>query len=456
MQRGEVGGDEARAMTSVVAFLLVGLAHAIGWGIRGNYGHEYGAMIPGALSALALCVVLPQASVRRRIALVGLAGAVGWSFGGSMSYGQLIGMTGSTAPADALYGFAMLGVIGGLWALIGGGIVALAVRWPRPRLASAVPPLCWVFAAWAIWELAQPRLPQDLAASLHWWGSDWVGVSFALAALLLYRVLRGRDPLAVSLMTWMAVGWWLGFLLLVVAFDLHMTPPRSDNWAGAIGMAAALLLWLRRHDEPAVLRAALVAAAFGAVGFMAGQGVAVAGRAAAPDVNWWSVMEQTFGFIAGLGLALAVWRLPAGDDAPVPAERRWTIGFGVAFLLIGVPWINIRKNTWTMWLPNQVVPESMHGLPIDVWFAGAWLVPGVVALLAIRAHMRSPLPVVPASPLGQAQALFLLLLWTMVIGNLSRYLPFPPGRLVTEGVIHVTACLASGMAFLGPRPPDRP
>ena len=30
-----------------------------------------------------------------------------------------------------------------------------------------------------------------------------------------------------------------------------------------------------------------------------------------------------------------------------------------------------------------------------------------------------------------------------VIGNLSRYLPFDPQRLITEGVIHINACLCT-------------
>src|SRR5260221_14234555 len=33
--------------------LLTALSLSIGWGIRGNFGHEYGAMIPGTLSAMA-------------------------------------------------------------------------------------------------------------------------------------------------------------------------------------------------------------------------------------------------------------------------------------------------------------------------------------------------------------------------------------------------------------------
>ena len=33
--------------------LLCGLSLCLGWGIRGNFGHEYGAALPGALTAMA-------------------------------------------------------------------------------------------------------------------------------------------------------------------------------------------------------------------------------------------------------------------------------------------------------------------------------------------------------------------------------------------------------------------
>jgi hypothetical protein len=33
--------------------LVTALSLSIGWGIRGNFGHEFGAMIPGALAAMA-------------------------------------------------------------------------------------------------------------------------------------------------------------------------------------------------------------------------------------------------------------------------------------------------------------------------------------------------------------------------------------------------------------------
>ena len=34
--------------------ILCGLSLCVGWGIRGNFGHEYGAALPGALAAIAI------------------------------------------------------------------------------------------------------------------------------------------------------------------------------------------------------------------------------------------------------------------------------------------------------------------------------------------------------------------------------------------------------------------
>jgi hypothetical protein len=445
-------------MQFVPALLLVALAHSIGWGIRGNFGHEYGAMIPGALSALALCIALPWPLLRERAALVGFAGAIGWSFGGSMSYGQLIGMTAADTLAHSAYGFAMLGAIGFLGALVGGAAVGLAVSWRAARVAAFVPPLLSVFVAWAALDAVTSLVPEATLDRLSWWDTDWLGVLVALLAIVAYRVVARRDE-ASELMLWMAVGWWTGFLLLTVALGLHMTPPRSDNWAGSVGMGIALVAWLLRHHEREVLRAALVTGMAGGLGFMIGQGIANTGRAFVPDLNWWSVMEQSFGFIAGAGLLRAmrtlVARTPAVAEPPAPDADRdiapaWTEGVAVGFLLLGVSWLNIRKNP-AMWLRNGVVPERMGPFAIETWLLLAYLLVAGLVVLAIRAHLRRGLELVPVTSLGRAQLLFLGVLWIIVIGNLSRYLPFPEGRLVTEGVIHVNAVIVSGLAMLETR-----
>lgn len=190
---------------------------------------------------------------------------------------------------------------------------------------------------------------------------------------------------------------------------------------------------------------------------MTGQFVANTGRALVPDLNWWSVMEQTFGVIAGGGLFLAIRRLAAADSPSVPIANaspdsapRWAEGFAVAFLLLAVSWLNIRKNP-SMWLRNGVVPERMGLLAIETWLLLAYLLVATVVVLAIRAHLRRGLDLLPATPLGRAQMLFLGVLWVIVLGNLSRYLPFPEERLVTEGMVHLNATVVSAMAVLGHR-----
>src|SRR4051794_12952043 len=101
-------------------YALTALALSVGWGIRGNFGHEYGAMIPGALAAMAVVLLSGRDDWPRRVAYFAMFGALGWSFGGSISYMQVVGYTHSGHSPSVLYGFANLFVIGFLWAAFGG------------------------------------------------------------------------------------------------------------------------------------------------------------------------------------------------------------------------------------------------------------------------------------------------------------------------------------------------
>src|SRR4051794_38443367 len=85
--------------------LLSALSLSIGWGIRGNFGHECGAMIPGALAALAVALLAGRADWVRRAPHFAMFGALGWSFGGSISYMQVIAYTHSGDSRSVAYGF---------------------------------------------------------------------------------------------------------------------------------------------------------------------------------------------------------------------------------------------------------------------------------------------------------------------------------------------------------------
>ena len=73
--------------------LFTALAGGMGWGIRGQYGHETGAMLAGLLVALVLIYLfgyhLSSLSAARVVALA----TVAIGFGGSMTYGQTLGLT---------------------------------------------------------------------------------------------------------------------------------------------------------------------------------------------------------------------------------------------------------------------------------------------------------------------------------------------------------------------------
>ena len=107
--------------------LLCGLSLCVGWGIRGNFGHEYGAALPGALAAIALVLLSGREDWWRHVHYFALFGAIGWSFGGSMSYMMVVGYSHSSQALTVFYGFANLFAIGFLWAALG----VLVLRYRR-------------------------------------------------------------------------------------------------------------------------------------------------------------------------------------------------------------------------------------------------------------------------------------------------------------------------------------
>jgi len=141
---------------TVIGILLAGLAMSVGWGIRGDYGHEAGAMIPGALLGLAICLASGRPDWWRRAGIMGLCGAIGWAFGGQISYARITGYTAGSSLLDVSYGYASLFIIGGLWAGIGSAILAMSVtqplsyveRFARPLVALCLVPLVLYAAAY--------------------------------------------------------------------------------------------------------------------------------------------------------------------------------------------------------------------------------------------------------------------------------------------------------------------
>ena len=81
------------APSLILAVLAPLLAGGMGWGIRGQYGHETGAMIAGVLVGLTLVLLHCPRATRRQAGQAVALTALGISFGGCLTYGQTLGLT---------------------------------------------------------------------------------------------------------------------------------------------------------------------------------------------------------------------------------------------------------------------------------------------------------------------------------------------------------------------------
>lgn len=561
------------------AVLLVASSLSIGWGIRGNYGHELGAMFPGTLAAIAACLVSNRADWHRRVAYFALFGGMGWAFGGSISYMQVIGYTHSGHLPSQAYGFAGLYLIGFLWGALGGAGTAVPAVLDRQRLQSWFGPLTWFLAYWAALYMLLPvafaQLQQVEGAmrrqesAVYWFDSDWIPAAAVLlwglvydlvgsrfkgapwlaawgaggaaagwlaemlarltgladlvggwlvrpqgdtaafpverlvtnwpnffgthpehvgwllglaAGLAIYGWRNCRPPEFVSLAMHLAGGWLAAFLAFPVLLGIRLTPPRSDDWAGILGAVLGLLWFCRRADLPQLAWAALVSGTVGGLGF---SGIAalklvltalgnprIVGDPAVVEAwhhwqsaNWHSFLEQSYGWVNGLGIALVLGLLarrtgPLDEAGP---RHRWTEVLAVTMALPVLLYVNMIKNLRD-WSPED--PGAYHALPArmkaplwpawemsaDGWFTlfFALAAAGLVGLMMV--HLRRPLAVVPATGLGRGQLLYLVILWSFVVGNFGKALPgFNEQRLLTEGFITFHAVLATWLVLTVPR-----
>ncbi len=447
--------------------VIPAMALSIGWGIRGNFGHEHGAMIPGALAAMGAVLVSGRHDWHRRIAFFALFGAIGWAFGGSMSYGHVLSYTHCGDPPNVLYGFASLYLIGFLWGALGGLGTALPAYLNRERLTEFFPPLLWFFAILTLHDLTYDPLNVWLARWLHgktisgnplyrqeeplyWYDSDWTTALIGILVPLVYRLARRKRDEATALMLHLAIGWWVGFLLFPVLLHWRMTPPRGDNWAGCLGAVGAAWFYLRRRNLSGVLLASLVTGFVGGVGFSLATALQIAELRTGWQTNWHSILEQTYGLINGIGIGVAMWLSArsapeVSDDPPV---RRWTDWFAPACVVLLLTYLNARKNP-EEWVKAGAMSQVLYWFQPITWFNIGYLALAAAVIWVLVRHCRKPIALLSGSWLAKGELLFLTFLWCMVAVNFERaVVSFAPQRLVTEGVILLHAALLSALLLI--------
>ena len=139
------------------------------------------------------------------------------------------------------------------------------------------------------------------------------------------------------------------------------------------------------------------------------------------EFGYWTVMEQTFGYAMGLGVALGIVRLIRGQLKPAEedSQGRWLNPFCV-FVLIGVLFAFNFLTNYEHWMDAKawasrpmVVPETL-GLSSG-WML-SWVVVMILGLLAVALYLQQTgkLQIAPESIVGRSKLLALIVIWMVM------------------------------------------
>lgn len=233
--------------------LFPAITMSLGWGLRGFIGGgPLGAMIPGAMVALALCLLLGRSA--GNAAVVAALAAVGVGFGGQETYGNTIQL--AVSPEARIWGLAGLTLKGAVWGLMGGGVIGLALERGRVSLAGLLAMGAGTWVGW--WFVNVPRSFGYFSIDR---GELWAGL--ALGALALLAVERSALAWRFALVACMGGGFGFGFGGWLQVWGRWNAPQAWVGWWKVMefwfgfwfGWALGWSAWKWRSAEPAVAAA---------------------------------------------------------------------------------------------------------------------------------------------------------------------------------------------------------
>lgn len=454
--------------------MLAGLVMAYGWGYRGIVGHEGGAMVPGALLGMALCLASGRRDWYQRSAVAGLFGAAGWAWGGSMSYMEQTMYAVSDSFPDVLYGYAVLFFMGALWAGIGGAILGMGLTLPRSTLERFAGPFAAIGTAYlAVYlYLFFDHATRDVVerySAQHFHDGDFFAAAIALVIASAYALASKRGRQEALLFVWASLAWFSGYLLLTKFGGIQLGPPyRSESWGGVLGILIALMIYLYRTRN----HAALLLCRYGLLGGGFAFALAVFIRHPirvgwGPFASWggmlqWKIAEESFGLLMGIALALGALQLLRGQLAP-PVEdrpRKPLDIFSVFVAIVVLLWMNARR-TPMRWIERHhaIGSDPVAGLAPWAWYVVFGLILTALALIALRLYARDALALAPRSAFGKGALVFLFLMWCTLATGFTMDLPAAQsgGYPLVELTFMVLAGGATAtLLLLGSPPPLAP
>lgn len=339
--------------------LLAALVGGMAWGIRGQFGHETGAMIAGLLVSLVLVFLFcPQAALLPAARAVAF-GTIAMGFGGTMTYGQTIGLTQNVALIgnwDAWrWGMLGLAIKGSIWIGFAGLFLGMGLGGVRYRAREILLLMLGMLALYAVgvWLLNRPFDPANkllpgiyFSADWHWQPDatvselkprreHWGGLLFALLGAWVWAGWIRRDSLARKLALWGMIG-GLGFPIGQSLQSFHA--------------------WNRELFQSGIW------------------------AQIAPLMNWWNWMETIFGAVMGACLGLGLW-LNRKQISPLNETQSPSIKPALEVVLLVVH------------LPLLLLTEFAAVRAVDMFYdLGLWL--GLIPMVAVAGGRWWPFLVV--------------------------------------------------------------
>lgn len=345
--------------TPLLPMLLGALAGGMGWGIRGQYGHETGAMMAGLLvSSVAAVLFGGQASGLGTLRAIAW-GTLGIGIGGSMTYGQIIGWTQNHQNIGDwnawAWGMQGLAVTGAIWIGFGGAFLGMGLGGKKYTATEMLVLLGCLLGLYhlGVWLLNQPFDPKNQQLPWLYFSNRldkprfecWGGLGLALTGLLVY--LAGKND---------TLGWRLG-------------------WFGVLGGALGFPGGQSWQSWHAWNREWIATTWFGPW---------------AKLINWWNLMEITFGMVMGATLLLGLWwnrarihpadldcelsqakatdgwflfahltLLSLAEFLEVPLLNTW---YGLGLVMVVLPLVaSVESCRWSGWVVGPVVVLPIAG-----------------------------------------------------------------------------------------------
>lgn len=222
-------------LSTVLLIFSIITAVSYAWGMRGTtIGGEKGAMLPGALIGLLIAVFSNILIVREHFYIFSALGAVSMYFGGSMTYGETLGLSMDTKPAENMKK-GLLGVFikGFLWfgtfgAIFSTGINAVCYQYSVLEMAIIFP-LAFIVSLGFYFLFNKPLKKGKEHPAIYFsktrkecWGA-LLGVYMVLLVFAIIKFNLLTIIFSVCCALFGGVGWLLGQLLQI--YSIHYANP---------------------------------------------------------------------------------------------------------------------------------------------------------------------------------------------------------------------------------------